>query len=173
MTDDIVKIFDTVDAQKLDYIILYIHQPHKRDVSDVIAIETGDIVSSLRKQGVHIFRYCGDNMKIHFDLHELERAPGERFTFKYDILLSHSENSMNQIMPGLRAAYEARSQGIPLFCTRMIQEYMYALGNKVDFFEKEPGNWFVRSEYLQPIVLQRYYSFLKKYPITENDDNME
>lgn len=173
MTDDIVNILDGIDKQAVDYIVLYIHQPHKKDISDVIAMEAGNIASSLRKQGVHIFRFCGDNLKIHFNIEDFIRKTGYSYDVKYNTVLSPSDNYMQMFIPGLRKAYFARTEGKPFLCSRIIQGLMYAFGDKAGFVEKEPGNYFVRSEFPQQIALQRYDEFCRKYPVGKDDSRQE
>jgi len=173
VTEDIVSILNSVDQQDVDYVVLYFHQPHKKDVADVVAVEVGNVVSSLRQQGIHVFRFCGDNLKIRFNIEDYIQKTDNGYDIKYNMALTASENYMKLFIPGLRIAYLARTKGEPFLCSRIIQGLMYAFGNKSSFVEKEPGNWFVRSEFPQQIVLQRFDEFCEKYPIDKDDSNQE
>lgn len=136
-------------------------------------METGNVASSLRQQGIHVFRFCGDNLKIRFNIEDLIHKTGYGYDVKYNTVLSPSDNYMQMFIPGLRKAYSAKAEGKPFLCSRIIQGFMYAFGNKAGFVEKEPGNCFVRSEFPQQNALQRYDEFCRKFPVGKDDSRKE
>lgn len=159
-----VKELEKIDANKLQYVILYMKNSLDNEAEDVIAIETNDIQGSLRKQGITVYDYCDDPSQLSFEnLGISERG------LEYSVKVENEGTFSDDMMPSLQQAYHYKKNNIPFVAPRVIQAMVYAFGKAV--FIHETTRIYVKSEFSKDITLQRFDSFVKKYPIQETSDS--
>ncbi len=171
-TDGLIPIFsevvdelEKVDASLVDYIVLYITNVMDSSIADVVAVETGNVAKSLRSQGVTIYQYCGKDIDMNINIDEINKDDEGTHTFSTTTTYAKDAFDIKRYIHVLKAAYDAKHQGKSFVTTRGIEQYMYALGNNVDFVKTPEGFSIKINRENREIVLKRFDEFMIKYPI--------
>lgn len=61
-TPDIVDLLAEIPAEHVDFIVLCTRTPITGEITDVVAIKTGEILSALKKEGAICCPYCGEDI---------------------------------------------------------------------------------------------------------------
>lgn len=168
MFREVVDELETVDSNSVDYIILYIKNTVDKQLKNVIAVKTGNVAKSLRKQAIQIYEYCGMDADLQFVNIKCEKVNDDGYHFNYSIKHSANATQMEAYIPALKSAYAAIHQGKPFATTRNIQGFLCAFGKNVKF-SSNPDDDLPFSVYDIDAeeILRRFDAFTAKYPVGE------
>lgn len=119
----IVSIINsTKDLKKINYVILY-NRNINRSSQSVVAFRTGAIKSNLKKQGVPVFDYIGEERcKVVVD--DVNKKDG-RIEPNFHITGYTDEYILNELFPLYRKAMDLKKKHLPFVATRSVQHLIF------------------------------------------------
>ena len=165
MFREVVDELEKVDCSLVDYIILYIKNASNENVSNVIAVNAGQVVQDLRRQSIPIYEYFEPNYELRVKDYQIVKSENERYHIS-NLVFRGNNLKIEDYFSALRKAYIVRRQGKPFATTRDIQMMLYAYSKKIDFStgsDKQILRQMNSVNYKE--VLKLFVEFENKYPI--------
>ena len=139
MLDSFVMQLEAIDKRKVDYIILYISNsirevPHPT----VIAVRTGNVRKHLKRQGITVYKYIGedsyDTTPLHFN--DAKITPMDDDENGYNLTIGwnrkNSETVTNAVFSAFGEAYHAKKKNIPFATTRIVQLLLFSISEDIE-----------------------------------------
>ena len=146
MLDNFVARLEAIDKKLVDYIILYMsNSTQKEKKSEVIAVKTGNVREHLRRQGITVYKYIGedsyDTTPLHFTATKISPVDAEESGYNLTIGWdSKSEETIKEaVFAALGEAYRAKQKSIPFAATRIVQSALFATSGSIKRVYKEDG----------------------------------
>lgn len=150
---DIISIINNNENKSfINYVIFDLKTRYSQE-RKVVAVSSGNIKNNLRKQGITVFKYAGENLLISKpkDNTYIQEENGDQ-TAK--IRFQNTDNSGDAFLKAYNKAYHYMKNGIPFVTSRTIQAELYASKAKT----------------LEGAVALRQ-EFINKYPIKEKNED--
>lgn len=146
MLDNFVARLEAIDKKLVDYIILYmVNATQKEKKPEVIAVKTGNVREHLRRQGITVYKYIGedsyDTTPVHFNDTKISPVDAEESGYNLTIGWdSKSEETIKEaVFAALGEAYRAKQKSIPFAATRIVQLALFATSGSIKRVYKEDG----------------------------------
>lgn len=146
MLDSFVARLEAIDKKLVDYIILYmVNATQKENEPEVIAVKTGNVREHLRRQGITVYKYIGedsyDTTPVHFTDTKISPVDAEKSGYNLTIGWdSKSEETIKEaVFAALGEAYRAKQKSIPFAATRIVQLALFATSGSIKRVYKEDG----------------------------------
>ena len=146
MLDSFVARLEAIDKKVVDYIILYMtNATQKEKDPEVIAVRTGNIYEHLRRQGITVYKYIGedsyDTTPVHFN--DTKISPVDAEEIGYNLTIGWDSKSDETIkdaaLAALGEAYRAKQKNVPFAATRIVQSTLFAISGSIKRVYKEGG----------------------------------
>ena len=177
MLDNFVARLEAIDKKLVDYIILYMsNSTQKEKKSEVIAVKTGNVREHLRRQGITVYKYIGedsyDTTPLHFTATKISPVDAEESGYNLTIGWdSKSEETIKEaVFAALGEAYRAKQKSIPFAATRIVQSALFATRGSIKRVYKEDGKTKIdfNGERIDQVRLnERYRKFEQIYGTIE------
>lgn len=177
MLDNFVARLEAIDKKLVDYIILYMsNSTQKEKKSEVIAVKTGNVREHLRRQGITVYKYIGedsyDTTPLHFTATKISPVDAEESGYNLTIGWdSKSEETIKEaVFAALGEAYRAKQKSIPFAATRIVQSALFATSGSIKRVYKEDGKTKIdfNGERIDQVRLnERYRKFEQIYGTIE------
>ena len=177
MLDNFVARLEAIDKKLVDYIIPYmVNATQKEKEPEVIAVKTGNVREHLRRQGITVYKYIGedsyDTTPVHFTDTKISPVDAEKSGYNLTIGWdSKSEETIKEaVFAALGEAYRAKQKSIPFAATRIVQLALFATSGSIKRVYKEDGktkidfNW---ERIDQARLNERYRKFEQIYGTIE------
>jgi hypothetical protein len=185
MFADIVNILESIDTQKVNYIILCLGTMASGDKVDVRAFRTGDIRKQLERQHIKIYEYAGEDyllagfQPMHKDISVTPSITPNSDGFDINIRLSLKDLSdellLDLVHYAAKRAHHAITNRIPYITTLRVQMFMETFAEDLLDWENVPDDeegWRVRPVLQQfnfNVTEQRMNDFALRWGLTDVD----
>lgn len=165
--EDVVELLNQVPKDRVQYFILYLKN-YEGSVSRVIALDNNDLMGSIRRQEIKVYKYAGmDYLLNPFEtLHgkaEFEMAHEKRGEL-IDMNCRITTQSLNQetyqflLFNATKLALEAKNMGKPFVCDSAPQRVLYVYGDHIMGWRKADNKEYV----YEPIVRQMKWKTIQR-----------
>ncbi len=147
--EDVVDLLSQVPKDKVQYFILYVKN-YAGSMSRVIALDNNDLVGSIRRQKIKVYKYAGIDYlldsfetlhgKTEFDTDYTKR--NDQIDMNYKIFTQFLKPEVYQFLTfnATKLALEAKNMGKPFVCDSASQRMLYIFGDHIKDWKKAPDN---------------------------------
>lgn len=172
--EDVIDLLNKVPKDKVQYFILYVKN-YAGSISKVIALDNNDLMESIRRQGIRVYKYAGIDYflgpfetlhgKTEFDMEQKKRNGQIDMECRIDTQLLKPEIYRFLTFNATKLALEAKNMGKPFVCDSSSQRMLYVYGDHIKDWKRVPNN----DEYVyEPIIRS-----MKKIMIQRRNDEFD